>query len=68
MEVPDTVSGYDHRFLENARAMKYTQRLSTLKGAAVDQKLSAAEARTVYAVKAALALSSDLLSRTTLGS
>ena len=39
--------------------MKYTQRLTTMKGAAVDQKLSAVDARVVYAVKAALALSSD---------
>ena len=59
VEVPDSVSGYARRYLENARAMKYTQRLTMMKGAAVDQKLSAADARAVYAVKAALALSND---------
>ena len=57
--VPDTVSGCARRFLENARAMKFTQHLSTMKGAEVDQKLSAADARAIYNVKAALSLGSD---------
>ena len=59
MAVLDTVTAASSKFLENARATKFTKRLSTMKGVPVELVRSPTAARAVYDPAAALPLGSD---------